>query len=139
MRKIIKRSLLTALGVAAMAGLSAAPANAAGHDVYVAYSYPADDSNCESGGAIGFASYGDDISVSDTCADGHSAIGVVNVGSSFYYYWNHDGAGSTREVNLNFREGQPLAIRSCLGEWKGTATGGIMWSTCGHINANVTA
>ncbi|WP_326785744.1 hypothetical protein [Streptomyces sp. NBC_00151] len=123
----------------ALVGVASTPASADGHHVYVAYSYGADDSSCESGGAIGFESYGDRVTVSDTCKDGHSAIGVVNIGDTFYYYWNKDGAGTTRAVDLELREGQPLAIQSCLGEWSGTPTGGILWNTCGPVTNDVTA
>jgi hypothetical protein len=123
----------------AMVGLASAPANAAGNEVYVAYSYGADDSSCESGGAIGFESYGERVTISDTCKDGHSAIGVVNLGSTFYYYWNRNGAGTTRAVDLDLYEGQPVAIQACLGDWSGTPTGGILWDTCGPANTRPTA
>ncbi|MEV6289145.1 hypothetical protein AB0M41_01645 [Streptomyces sp. NPDC051896] len=122
-----------------LVGLTSAPANAAGHESYLAHSYPADGSNCDNGAVVDFQSYGEIFDVNDTCGDGHSAVGVINVASSFYYYWNHDGHGTTRVVDLEFNEGQPLAIQACLGDWKGTATGGMLWSTCGPVNANVTA
>ncbi|MET8249592.1 hypothetical protein ABZV31_37660 [Streptomyces sp. NPDC005202] len=47
-----------------------------------------------------------------------------------YYYWNRNGVDTTRTVDLDVKEGTPLNIKACLGDWSGTATGGIRWDKC---------
>ncbi|MFG3101157.1 hypothetical protein ACGFZL_11660 [Streptomyces sp. NPDC048182] len=86
-----------------------------------------------------FKAYGEIFSIYDLKSDGHSGIGVLSYGSaaSTYYYWNHDGAGTTRKVDLEIAEGTPLALWSCLGDFQGSATGGIKWDSGCNPNTDV--
>ncbi|WP_392675069.1 hypothetical protein [Streptomyces sp. LN785] len=137
--RILPRVAVAIASLMSLVGLTSTPASAAGHDMYIAYADGFANYSCyneygnQSGGAVGFLSYGEHLSVSDTCKDGKSTVGVVNVGSSFYYYWNHGGAGTTRSVDLSFDENLYVAIQGCLGDWEGTPTGGLARDTCGSV------
>ncbi|MFD5627155.1 hypothetical protein [Streptomyces sp. NPDC127072] len=72
---------------------------------------------------------GDHLYITDKIADGHSAIGIIQIGATQYYYWNSNGKGTTRHVDLDLPENRTIALGAVLGEWEGTATGGIIWST----------
>ncbi|WP_405784450.1 hypothetical protein OG512_38885 [Streptomyces sp. NBC_01378] len=78
-----------------------------------------------------FQAYGEVFTIYDLKADGHSGIGVLSYGSaaSTYYYWDHDGAGTSIPKNLDIAEGTPLHIWSCTGDFQGTATDGIDWTS----------
>ncbi|MFD8693049.1 hypothetical protein [Streptomyces sp. NPDC059651] len=130
--RMLARVAITASSLA-LAAFAAAPANAAGNAKYVAHSRHELGSSCSYGGKTGFESYGEWLTVTDTCADGHSAVGVINIANSTYYYWNSKGADTTRRVNMEFAENAQVGIKSCLGDWSGTATDGILWETCGEI------
>jgi len=77
-----------------------------------------------------FVANGDHLYVTDQIADGHSAIGIIELGDQ-YYYWNRNGKGTTRHVNLDLPENRTIALGAVVGEWSGTPTGGIIWSTIG--------
>ncbi|MER5446239.1 hypothetical protein ABT065_11445 [Streptomyces sp. NPDC002764] len=75
-----------------------------------------------------FVANGDHLYVTDQVADGNSAIGIIELGDQ-YYYWNRNGKGTTRHVNLDLPEHTAMALGAVEGEWSGTPTGGIIWST----------
>ncbi|MGW2885817.1 hypothetical protein ACWDDN_10770 [Streptomyces griseoruber] len=81
------------------------------------------------GASATFESVGDHLYVSDRVANNHSAIGLIQIGSSEYYYWNRDGKGTTRHVNLDLPENRAIALGALEGDWQGTPTGGIIWAT----------
>ncbi|WP_328342983.1 hypothetical protein OG873_27750 [Streptomyces violaceus] len=75
-----------------------------------------------------FVAYGDHLYITDLRKDGHSAIGIIERGAQ-YYYWNRDGVNTTRHVNLDLEENRAIALGAVIGDWSGTPTGGIIWST----------
>ncbi|MFF9027869.1 hypothetical protein [Streptomyces iakyrus] len=75
-----------------------------------------------------FVANGDHLYIKDLRKDGHSAIGIIERGTQ-YYYWNRDGVGTTRHVNLDLEENRAIALGAVIGDWSGTPTGGIIWST----------
>lgn len=77
-----------------------------------------------------FKTSGDHLYIGDDKTDGHSVVAIVEQGSR-RYYWNHDGNGTTRHVDLDLPENVTMALVVCLGDWEGTPTGGIRWDTCG--------
>ncbi|MGC9536225.1 hypothetical protein [Streptomyces sp. UG1] len=84
------------------------------------------------GGKAHIKTHGEIFTITDLVKDGHSTIGIISIGGegNEYYYWNRNGVGTTRTVNLSVKEGTPLSIKACLGDWKGTVTGGIRWDKC---------
>ncbi|CAM5613650.1 hypothetical protein [Streptomyces purpurascens] len=75
-----------------------------------------------------FVANGDHLYITDMRKDGHSAIGIIERGAQ-YYYWNRDGVDTTRHVNLDLEENRAIALGAVIGDWSGTPTGGIIWST----------
>ncbi|MFI6459250.1 hypothetical protein [Streptomyces sp. NPDC050528] len=80
------------------------------------------------GAFVQWVAYGDDMYITDEIANGHSAVGTYQLGSQ-YFYWNRDGKGTTRYVNLNLPEHTYFSVGAMEGDWQGTATGGLLWST----------
>ncbi|MEV7892552.1 hypothetical protein ACWD3I_11400 [Streptomyces sp. NPDC002817] len=80
------------------------------------------------GAKVRFVAYGDHLYITDEIADGHSAVGTYQLGSQ-YFYWNREGEGTTRHVNLDLPENRYFSVGAMLGEWEGTPTGGLMWNT----------
>ncbi|MFW6690380.1 hypothetical protein [Streptomyces sp. MAR4 CNX-425] len=75
-----------------------------------------------------FKPYGEHLLVTDNSKDGHSAIGHVQItwgSATHYWYWNRDGAGTTRDVNLSYKEGRSIFVGAYTGDWSGSATKGI--------------
>ncbi|WNG20290.1 hypothetical protein [Cystobacter fuscus] len=62
---------------------------------------------------VTFNSSGDSFSIQDTAADDHSAVAQV---SGHGYYWNPNGAGSSKSFTINFAEGITIKFRACVGE-----------------------
>lgn len=128
------RAVLTAAGAAVIALSGTSPASAAGDITVYAASDDRVDPHATHGGKATFKPYGEHLLITDQSSDGHSAIGLISIGcdspSCNYYYWNRDGLGSTRDVNLDLAEGTHIGLKACLGEWSGTATGGLMGGTC---------
>ncbi|BBJ41281.1 hypothetical protein SSPO_039990 [Streptomyces antimycoticus] len=93
----------------------------------------AEDATVYAGGAgamVEWRAYGDHLYITDLEADGQSAVGIVQLGNgTAYYYWNTDGNGTTRHVNLNLPENRPLAVGAAVGNYQGTPTGGLIWSS----------
>ncbi|MFC7827141.1 hypothetical protein [Streptomyces sp. NPDC057375] len=96
------------------------------------------ESNCtdysDNGGAKAqFKGYGEHLLVDDIYADGHAAVGGIEIyGDGHYFYWNRKTAdGGVRDVNLEIPEGRAVVINAFLGNWDGTVTGGI------DFNSNV--
>lgn len=124
----IMRALGVAVAAIAFTMSSAATSNATVSQDGTAYAKPV-------GGSFPakahFKAYGEIFTISDLKADGRSGIGVLSYGSaaSTYYYWNHSGAGTTITKNLDIAEGTPLHIWSCTGNFQGTPTGGLDWSS----------
>ncbi|CAM5662154.1 hypothetical protein SANTM175S_02319 [Streptomyces antimycoticus] len=56
------------------------------------------------------------------------------MGSDTYYYWNTSGQGTTRYVNLNLPENRAVGIAAATGDYQGTPTGGLRWSTLAVAN-----
>ncbi|MEV7890749.1 hypothetical protein ACWD3I_42075 [Streptomyces sp. NPDC002817] len=82
----------------------------------------------DNGGAkASFQASGEHLLIDDIFADGHSAIGGIEIyGDGHYFYWNRNGADSgVRDVNLDIAEGTSVVINAWIGDWSGTATGGI--------------
>lgn len=79
------------------------------------------------GGKATFKAYGEHLLVDDIFADGHSAIGFIEIyGDGQYWYWNRMGAdGGVRDVDLSLAEGTTVHVGAYLGNWDGTVTGGI--------------
>ncbi|MEV7892551.1 hypothetical protein ACWD3I_11405 [Streptomyces sp. NPDC002817] len=76
---------------------------------------------------------GDHMYITDQIADGHSAVGMYQFDDT-YFYWNREGQGTTRHVNLDLPENRPLPVGAMIGEWEGTATGGLFWNTLSTID-----
>jgi hypothetical protein len=135
MKKIMKA---IGVGVAAIAFTvaSAASSSAAVSQDGTAYATPV---GGDFPAKAHFQAYGEIFSISDLKADGHSGIGVLSYGSaaSTYYYWNHSGAGTTITKDLEIAEGTPLRIWSCTGDFQGTPTGGLNWSSGCNPNTDV--
>jgi hypothetical protein len=74
------------------------------------------------GSSVGFDSYGEILSVYDTAADGHSAVGDIERwdGQNWQFWdrvWNSNGNSNTPvTANYSFPEGQKVRYRACLGE-----------------------
>ncbi|MCF2125915.1 hypothetical protein L1I79_05620 [Strepomyces sp. STD 3.1] len=84
------------------------------------------------GGKANFKAYGEILSITDMSSDGHSVVAVITYpGGGTQYWWNSNGAGTTRKVDLEIAENGAVYLRACLAEWSGTPTGGIMWDKCG--------
>ncbi|MEH0442261.1 MULTISPECIES: hypothetical protein [unclassified Streptomyces] len=90
------------------------------------------------GAKVQWVAYGDDMYITDTEADGHSAVGTYQWGATQYFYWNRGGKGTTRKVNLNLTEHQLFAVGAMLGDWQGTPTGGLIWRTLSTTTVNTT-
>ena len=91
--------------------------------------------HADSGGKAHIQTYGEIFTITDLAKDGHSTIGIISIGgeSNTYYYWNRGGVDSTRTLNLDIKEGTPITIKACIGDWKGnpdTPAAGIMWDKC---------
>ncbi|XKK63285.1 hypothetical protein HFP71_12950 [Streptomyces sp. ARC32] len=83
------------------------------------------------GGLASFKAYGEILSIKDISSDGHSVVAIIDwPGGGRYYWWNSNGYGTTRKLDLEIPEGKPVGLKACLAEWSGTPTGGIMWDTC---------
>jgi hypothetical protein len=92
------------------------------------------------GAKVRWVALGDDMYITDVMADGHSAVGTYQYGSggTQYFYWNRDGQGTTRYVNLNLVEHAALAVGAMEGEWDGTVTGGLIWRTLNTEDVSTT-
>ncbi|WP_329335175.1 hypothetical protein OG866_15545 [Streptomyces sp. NBC_00663] len=86
------------------------------------------------GAKVEWVAYGDDMYITDTSADGHSAVGTYQWGETQYFYWNSNGNGTTRYVNLNLTEHTYFAFGAMLGDWQGTPTGGLLWRTLNTLD-----
>ncbi|MGQ4413860.1 hypothetical protein ACN6LA_006548 [Streptomyces sp. SAS_269] len=117
MRKIM-RAVMTG-GVAAGIALTSTAAYA--DTTYTEYAAP----GC--GAKSVFKTYGDHLYITDTEADGHSAVGVIESGTK-YFYWNSNGNGTTRHVDLDLPENIAIALGAMTGDWQGTPTGGLDFS-----------
>ncbi|GAA4295464.1 hypothetical protein GCM10023086_08430 [Streptomyces venetus] len=86
----------------------------------------------EWGGKAHIQTYGEIFTITDLAKDGHSTIGIISIGGegNTYYYWNRDGVDTTRTLNLDIKEGTPVNIKACIGDWSGSPTAGIMWDKC---------
>jgi hypothetical protein len=85
-------------------------------------------------GSANFTSYGEHLTIYDDKADGHSVV-VLNVRQDLccaeFEGWNHNGAKSFYDYNLDMPEGDWIDYYVCLGEY---ASRTILWNTCGgHI------
>lgn len=85
------------------------------------------DTSDNGGAKATFKATGEHLLVDDVFADGHSAIGHIEIyGDGHYWYWNRNGADSgVRDVNLSIAEGTTVHVGAFLGNWDGTTTGGI--------------
>ncbi|WP_327708584.1 hypothetical protein OG912_06620 [Streptomyces sp. NBC_00464] len=106
MRKLL-RSLVVPAAVAI--GLCGSNAFATSGEVY-AYG---------DGATATFRDYGEHLLITDDYADGHSAVAQVNWGDGLYTYWNPNGKGTTRDVDLDVAEGERVDFRACVGEYDG--------------------
>ncbi|WP_330339719.1 hypothetical protein [Streptomyces sp. NBC_00557] len=116
MRKIVQAVL--AGGIAAGIALTSTAAYA--DTTYTEYAAP----GC--GAKSTFKTYGDVLKVYDIEADGHSAVGIIENGTQ-YYYWNHSGNGTVKTWDLDLPENRAIALGAMLGDWQGTPTGGLIW------------
>ncbi|MFC7825004.1 hypothetical protein [Streptomyces sp. NPDC057375] len=76
-----------------------------------------------------FQAYGDIFYIDDLVADGHSAVGTYQWGATQYFYWNSNGKGTTRKVDVDLTENLLFSFGSMVGDWEGTPTGGLLWNT----------
>ncbi len=126
---LIARVAATVLAACTAVGFAASSAQA---DDPVAGIYV--DQTWHKGGYCEFQPYGEHLIVKDRDADGHSAVAELTVdGYGTYYYWNSNGNGTTRDVDLDFAEDHHVTLRCLLGDWKGTPTGGIIWDSYDHM------
>ncbi|MEU3664095.1 hypothetical protein AB0E77_30795 [Streptomyces sp. NPDC032940] len=112
---------------------------------FAASSAQADDANAgiytgwNQVGYCEFRPYGEHLIIKDRDADGHSIVAELRVdGYGTYYYWNSNGSGTTRDVNLDFAENHHVTLRCLVGDWQGTPTGGIIWDSYDKMNEWVT-
>lgn len=117
MRKIARMAAVAS--AATIMVLSAGTAHASGPDI----------TDRNAGGRSEFKTYGDHLYIYDTRADGHSVVTIVEQGTP-EYHWNRWGEPNMVHKNLNLRENVTMYIRTCLADWKGSATAGILWETC---------
>ncbi|RKG97180.1 hypothetical protein D7V97_34625 [Corallococcus sp. CA053C] len=89
------------------------------------------------GASVSFNSNGDNFTVRDTAADGHSAVAHIynsNTGS-YSFCWNSSGSGTSVTCNRNFAEGILIRFRACTGE---AGTGRLVncsdWKTVSTAN-----
>ncbi|MGY0069235.1 hypothetical protein ACWZEH_21100 [Streptomyces sp. QTS137] len=66
-----------------------------------------------------FRAEGEHLLITDERADGRSAVAQINYGDGLYTYWNPNGQGTTRDVNLDIAEGVRVDVRACTGEYNG--------------------
>ncbi|MGW7433228.1 hypothetical protein ACWGIN_27275 [Streptomyces sp. NPDC054861] len=114
------RAASTVVATVALLGLAQSPAMAA-TDVTV-YG-PSWNSSCTYGSAGHFASYGETFTVYDKCADGWSAVLLVDVapykpaGGYDFVIWNPNGAdGSPLTVNKSYAEGTGICMQAGGGD-----------------------
>jgi hypothetical protein len=134
MRKLV-RACLTGCAAAALAVVTTTSAHA-GDDIA---SYADADWSVAPkdtwGGLASFLAYGEILNITDLSSDGHSVVAIIDwPGGGTYYWWNSNGKGTTRKLDLEIPESKPVGLKACLGEWSGTPTGGIMWDTCDSWN-----
>lgn len=87
-----------------------------------------------------FVAYGEHLYVTDRFKDGHSAVAHLELwAGSHYFYWNTNGADTTRHWNLSIAEDRVYHLDAFLGNWDGTTTGGIDFSSNGLGGCNGTA
>ncbi|MEW1892504.1 hypothetical protein ACGFR6_09410 [Streptomyces sp. NPDC048567] len=132
----ITRALSVAVAALAFTMTSAATSHADGSQDGTAYARPV---GGDFPAKAHFKAYGEIFTIYDLKKDGRSGIGVLSYGSaaSTYYYWNHSGAGTTLTKNLDIAEGRPLVIWSCTGNYQGTPTGGLDWTSGCNPNTDV--
>ncbi|MER7173489.1 hypothetical protein [Streptomyces mesophilus] len=127
------RLALAALSAVFLTLFVSGPASAADITAYAGADWN-ETPKATNGGKATFKAYGEHLLVTDLEKDGHSTIGLISIGcdspSCNYYYWNRDGQGTTRDVDLSLGEGTHIGLKACIGDWKGSATGGIMWDKC---------
>ncbi|MFI1679864.1 hypothetical protein [Streptomyces sp. NPDC020607] len=87
------------------------------------------DKSDDGGATATFKHDGEHLLVTDNFRDGHSAIGHLEMADhsgDHYWYWNRNGKGTTKDFNLpNIVDGVGVHIGAYLGNWQGTADGGI--------------
>jgi hypothetical protein len=109
-KKVLTLSGLTAALMAAT--MAAAPMASASGGV----------SNPTGGAYVEFVSYGERFTVTDTLADGHSAVGDLywrDGQGTWHHYdtlWNSKGAGASVTRNYALPEDLTIAYRACIGE-----------------------
>ncbi|RKS68599.1 hypothetical protein CLV35_3728 [Motilibacter peucedani] len=116
MRRLVA-ALTCAVTAVASAVVLAAPASAAGHQTYTAYSDGSPDGTNRS--LAVFYSYGDLLVGCDMSKDGHHSVVVYYArgmsGSRAVH--NHNGAGGQcTRTRLDLPEGTDLVFQSCIGE-----------------------
>ncbi|MFE3046889.1 hypothetical protein ACFXIY_07530 [Streptomyces albidoflavus] len=136
--RLLKRAAIT-LPMAAAITFAMTTSAHAGTDATAFTGWVYDTS--EAGGKVTFKHYGEHLLIEDRKKDGNSAIGAITFlpESTRYYYWNRNGAGTTRDVNLSMAEGKRCLLQAYLGNWSGTATGGIDWNSTDAIGSRVCA
>ncbi|MBN8231252.1 hypothetical protein JYK02_27410 [Corallococcus macrosporus] len=86
------------------------------------------------GSSVRYNSDTDNFVVSDTAADGHSAVAhIYNYNTGNYTMcWNSQGAGTTRTCDRSFANGINIAFRACTGEaGPGTLVACSVWVRVG--------
>ncbi|MEU0737966.1 hypothetical protein [Streptomyces sp. NPDC006134] len=106
MRKLLRSLVVPA---AAAIGLCSSGVAFAGQDC-VAYG---------NGATAEFQAYGEVLRITDDSADGHSAVAQINYGDGLKTYWNPNGQGTTRTIDLEVPEGTRVDVRACVGEYDG--------------------
>ncbi|QNE74685.1 hypothetical protein F0344_08750 [Streptomyces finlayi] len=119
---------------AALVGLASSPASAG---TSVSSWGQSVKSSCANGSHGRFEDAGEIFNLTDSCADGWSAVLKVDVapyksdGGYDFTIWNTQSAGNTVSVNKAYAEGTGVCIQAGLGEYSSGEWG--MWGywTCG--------
>lgn len=84
---------------------------------------------------VSFTADGEKVNVIDQEGDGHSAVAILDVhndvhGGTFesYTLWNYKGKGTGLLYNLEIKEGTPVVLTGCVGEYGDKK---VIWSSCG--------
>lgn len=124
MRNIFKFAIV-GMTAALMAVIGSGPASADSGPVYACCGAGPD----YGGSSAWFDSYGEHLYIKDTSKDGRSAVVRISyAGHADAYYWNPNGVGSVRDVNLAAPEGSYLQYQACTGEYGNL---GVYYESCG--------
>ncbi|MER5214211.1 hypothetical protein ABT063_27470 [Streptomyces sp. NPDC002838] len=126
MKRTLGRTIAIAVAAAGIA-LTNTSAYADGSNVTA---YTQQDSSGTSGGEVTFKPYGEHLYIVDDVKNGESVVAHMQYGSKDQWWFNSEGAGTTRHLNFDIAEGTEVAIAACRGHWKGSVAKSEIWA-CG--------